>query len=67
MPALPRRKGLIDSAVESYCGVPLVDLSDRVVGHLAIIDDKPMLDGPPGARSCGFSPPGIRGDRAVAR
>jgi formate hydrogenlyase transcriptional activator len=44
----PEDKVLINWAVESYCGVPLVDLSDRVVGHLAILDDKPMLDGPRG-------------------
>src|SRR5258708_15307812 len=44
----PEDKGLTNWAAESYCGVPLVDLSDRVVGHLAIIDDKPMLDGPRG-------------------
>jgi PAS domain S-box-containing protein len=44
----PEDKGLTGWAAESYCGVPLVDLSDGVVGHLAIIDDKPMLDGPRG-------------------
>ena len=44
----PEDEGLADWAAESYCGVPLVDLSDRVVGHLAIIDDKPMPDGPRG-------------------
>ena len=44
----PEDKGLTVWAAESYSGVPLVDLSDRVVGHLAIVDDKPMLDGPRG-------------------
>ena len=29
---------------ESYCGVPIVDSSDRVAGHLAIMDSKPMPD-----------------------
>lgn len=29
---------------ESYCGVPIVDSGDRVVGHLAIMDSKPMPD-----------------------
>ena len=33
-----------DIGVESYCGVPIVDSSDRVVGHLAILDSKPMPD-----------------------
>ena len=33
-----------DIGVESYCGVPIVDASDRVVGHLAIMDSMPMPD-----------------------
>ena len=33
-----------DIGVESYCGVPIVDASDRVIGHLAIMDSKPMPD-----------------------
>jgi formate hydrogenlyase transcriptional activator len=33
-----------DIGVDSYCGVPIVDCSDRVIGHLAIMDSKPMLD-----------------------
>ena len=33
-----------DIGVESYCGVPIVDSSERVVGHLAIMDSKPMPD-----------------------
>lgn len=33
-----------DIGVESYCGVPIVDASDRVLGHLAIMDSKPMVD-----------------------
>jgi len=30
--------------VDSYCGVPIVGFGDRVVGHLAIMDSKPMPD-----------------------
>lgn len=30
--------------VESYCGVPIVDSQDRVLGHLAIMDSKPIPD-----------------------
>ena len=30
--------------VESYCGVPIVDSHSRVLGHLAIMDSKPMPD-----------------------
>ncbi len=33
-----------DIGVESYCGVPVVDSSDRIMGHLAIMDSKPMPD-----------------------
>ncbi len=33
-----------DIRVESYCGVPIVDSDDRVLGHLAIMDSKPMPD-----------------------
>ncbi|HKV82626.1 MAG TPA: PAS domain-containing protein [Candidatus Sulfotelmatobacter sp.] len=38
----PRDKLLADWQVESYLGVPMLDRSDRVIGHLAILDDKPM-------------------------
>ncbi len=33
-----------DIRVNSYCGVPVVDPSGRVLGHLAIMDSKPMPD-----------------------
>lgn len=33
-----------DIGVESYCGVPVVDASGCVVGHLAIMDSRPMPD-----------------------
>jgi len=42
----PSDAGLVDWGGESYCGVPLVDSSGKVIGHLAIVDDKPMPDGP---------------------
>jgi formate hydrogenlyase transcriptional activator len=41
----PTDRALIDWAAESYCGVPLLDASGTVVGHLAVVDDQPMLDG----------------------
>lgn len=37
----PEDKDLVDLAAESYLGVPLLDSSGRVIGHLAVIDDKP--------------------------
>ena len=40
----PQVQLIQDIGVESYCGVPIVDSSDRVVGHLAIMDSKPMPD-----------------------
>jgi formate hydrogenlyase transcriptional activator len=44
----PEDKGLVTWRAESYCGVPLLDSDGICVGHLAIVDDKPMLDGPRG-------------------
>jgi len=41
----PRDTVLADWGAVSYCGVPLLDRSGVVSGHLAIIDDKPMRDG----------------------
>jgi formate hydrogenlyase transcriptional activator len=44
----PADAGLKQWGVESYCGVPLLDSSGTVVGHLAILSERPMLDGPRG-------------------
>jgi PAS domain S-box-containing protein len=44
----PEDVGLVAWQAESYCGVPIVDAAGRVVGHLAIVDSKPMRDGPRG-------------------
>jgi formate hydrogenlyase transcriptional activator len=44
----PKDAGLVDWGAVSYCGVPLFDRAGTVTGHLAIIDDKPMWDGPRG-------------------
>ena len=41
----PRDKLLADWQVGSYLGVPMLDRSNRVIGHLAILDDKPMEAG----------------------
>jgi PAS domain S-box-containing protein len=38
----PLDTALVDLGAESYCGVPLLDRAGVVVGHLAILDDKPM-------------------------
>jgi formate hydrogenlyase transcriptional activator len=44
----PADTGLVEWKAVSYCGVPLLDRSGAVTGHLAIIDDRPMWDGPRG-------------------
>ena len=44
----PRDLALAEWDAVSYCGVPLLDRSGVVTGHLAIIDDRPMWDGPRG-------------------
>ena len=44
----PADAALKDWGVESYCGVPLLDSTGTVVGHLAILSERPMLDGPRG-------------------
>lgn len=33
-----------DIGVDSYCGVPLVDSTGKVLGHLAVMDSRPMPD-----------------------
>jgi PAS domain S-box-containing protein len=38
----PRDKVLADWKAESYLGLPMLDRSNRVIGHIAILDDKPM-------------------------
>jgi PAS domain S-box-containing protein len=38
----PHDKLLANWQVQSYVGVPMLDHSNRVIGHIAILDDKPM-------------------------
>jgi PAS domain S-box-containing protein len=38
----PLDKLLADWQTESYLGVPMLDRSNRVIGHIAILDSKPM-------------------------
>jgi formate hydrogenlyase transcriptional activator len=38
----PADKPLADLGARSYLGVPMLDQDNRVIGHIAIIDDKPM-------------------------
>jgi PAS domain S-box-containing protein len=38
----PLDKVLADWQAESYLGLPMLDRSNRVIGHIAILDDRPM-------------------------
>ena len=40
----PADKDLVELGAESYLGVPVLDPSGPLVGHLVILDDKPMPD-----------------------
>lgn len=42
----PDDKPLIQMGAESYLGVPLRDSTQTVIGHLVIVDDKPMTHDP---------------------
>ena len=42
----PNDTGLADWGAESYLGVPMLDRDNRVIGHIAILDDKPMEHDP---------------------
>lgn len=41
----PHVRLIADLGVVSYCGVPIVDRTGRVIGHIALMDNKPMPDG----------------------
>jgi GAF domain-containing protein len=38
----PEDKDLVSLNAESYLGVPLQDASGNILGHLAVLNDKPM-------------------------
>lgn len=42
----PLDTGLAEWGAESYLGVPMLDRNSRVIGHIAILDDKPMEHDP---------------------
>jgi formate hydrogenlyase transcriptional activator len=42
----PSDKLLIDLEIESYLGVPLVNPQGKVLGHLAVFDERPMPEEP---------------------
>jgi len=40
----PNDEWLAEFKAESYLGIPLRSASDQVIGHLAVVDDRPMSD-----------------------
>ena len=42
----PEDKPLVEMRAESYLGVPVHDSSQHIIGHLVIIDDKPLASDP---------------------
>jgi predicted ATPase/GAF domain-containing protein len=42
----PEDRGLVELGARSYFGVPMLDASGRVIGHLVVLDDKPMAEDP---------------------
>jgi predicted ATPase/transcriptional regulator with GAF, ATPase, and Fis domain len=44
----PYDKDLVEMAAEGYLGIPLCNASGAVIGHLAVLDDKPMAETPQG-------------------
>ncbi|MDR4495865.1 MAG: sigma 54-interacting transcriptional regulator [Nitrospirales bacterium] len=41
----PGNQIIQDWGAVSYCGLPLIDSSGKVAGHVAVLDDKPMPNG----------------------
>src|SRR5712691_4011132 len=42
----PQDKPLVEMRAESYLGVPVRDSTQHIIGHLVIIDDKPLASDP---------------------
>ena len=42
----PLDTGLVDWEAQSYLGVPMFDSAGNIIGHIAILDDKPMEHDP---------------------
>jgi predicted ATPase len=40
----PDDRDLVELGAQSYLGLPIMDASGRVSGHIAVLDDKPLLD-----------------------
>ncbi len=44
----PEDEPLINMAAESFIGIPIYDAAGEVIGHLVVMDDRPMTEGPRG-------------------
>ena len=44
--AFPNDRSLVERGIESYLGVPLCDPEGKVLGHLAVFDERPMPEEP---------------------
>jgi formate hydrogenlyase transcriptional activator len=44
--SFPDDRSLVERRIESYLGVPLRDPDGKVLGHLAVFDDRPMTEEP---------------------
>src|SRR5262245_13528721 len=44
----PNDKDLVEMGAEGYLGIPLCNASGGVIGHLAVLDDKPIIETPQG-------------------
>ena len=42
----PHNKGPVEMRAESYLGVPVRDSTQCVIGHLVVLDEKPMMNDP---------------------
>ncbi len=42
----PKEDGLVELGVESYLAIPLTNAAGEVLGHLAMMDDRPMENNP---------------------
>lgn len=40
----PRDRDLVTLGAESFIGLPMADASGEIIGHLAVLDDKPLID-----------------------
>src|SRR5262249_21847015 len=44
--SFPNDRALVDWGIESYLGVPLCDPEGKVLGHVAVFDERPMPEEP---------------------